>query len=87
MNSFFVTGDAESLPFSAGSFDLVVSSASYQWMGSMRTALSEANRVLSHKGFFVSSLFGAQTLNELRDVFNAATDHNGRFNHFKYQDF
>ena len=59
-------GDAESLPFAAGSFDLVLSTSTFQWLPRLDAALAEVRRVLSPGGTFVLALFGEETLAELR---------------------
>jgi malonyl-CoA O-methyltransferase len=64
-----VNADAECLPFAAGSFDLVLSTSTYQWLGSLDAAFSEARRVLAPGGVFCFALFGEQTLFELRESY------------------
>jgi malonyl-CoA O-methyltransferase len=59
-------GDAESLPFAAGSFDLVLSTSTFQWLPGLDAALAEVRRVLAPGGTFVLALFGEDTLSELR---------------------
>ncbi len=59
-------GDAESLPFPAASFDLVVSTSTFQWLPRLDRALSEVRRVLAPGGAFCLALFCADTLAELR---------------------
>jgi ubiquinone/menaquinone biosynthesis C-methylase UbiE len=48
-----VGGDAETLPFSAGAFDLVVSSSSFHYWPSPRSGLAEVHRVLRPSGVLV----------------------------------
>uniref|UniRef100_C6E5C8 Malonyl-[acyl-carrier protein] O-methyltransferase n=1 Tax=Geobacter sp. (strain M21) TaxID=443144 RepID=C6E5C8_GEOSM len=67
-----VNADAESLPFAAGSFDLVLSTSTYQWLSSLDQAFSEASRVLAPGGLFCFALFGERTLFELRDSYRSA---------------
>lgn len=64
-----IAADAQALPFSNGTFDLVVSNAAYQWVSNLPLAFKEAQRVLKEKGIFIFSCFGKRTLRELRDCF------------------
>lgn len=65
----FLTGDAERLPCAAGSFDLVVSTSTFQWLERLELAFAEIHRVLVPGGCFSFALFGEQTLYELRDSY------------------
>lgn len=67
-----VNADAERLPFAAGSFDLVLSSSTFQWLTSLDQAFAEVQRVLAPGGLFCFALFGEKTLFELRDSYKAA---------------
>ena len=67
-----VNADAESLPFATGSFDLVVSTSTFQWLGSLDRAFAEAKRVLAPRGLFCFALFGERTLFELRGSYQQA---------------
>jgi malonyl-CoA O-methyltransferase len=67
-----VTADAEHLPFASSSFDLVLSTSTFQWLSSLDTALAEAYRVLSPGGLFCFALFGEKTLFELRSSYKTA---------------
>jgi len=67
-----VNADAESLPFASGSFDLVLSTSTYQWLPSLDQAFAEARRVLAPGGLFCFALFGEKTLFELRDSYRSA---------------
>lgn len=73
-----LTGDAEHLPFSAGSFDLVLSSSTFQWLPTLDAAFGEALRVLAPGGTFCFALFGAGTLHELRSSYRRALEAAGR---------
>jgi malonyl-CoA O-methyltransferase len=68
----FVTADAENLPFAAASFDLVVSTSTFQWLETLEPAFKELHRVLKPGGRFCFALFGRQTLFELRDSYRLA---------------
>lgn len=71
-NHLYVQGDAEKLPFAEGTFDLVVSTSTYQWLSVLDLAFSEANRVLAPGGLFLFALFGEGTLSELRSSYQRA---------------
>ncbi|HEY6874689.1 MAG TPA: methyltransferase domain-containing protein [Geobacteraceae bacterium] len=67
-----MTADAERLPFAAESFDLVLSTSTFQWLTTLDAAFGEAFRVLAPGGLFFFSLFGGQTLHELRSSYRRA---------------
>lgn len=64
-NIKFLVGDGERLPLSDSTFDLIVSSASLQWMD-YKKVFSEAKRTLNVNGVFCFSTFGPKTLLELK---------------------
>jgi malonyl-CoA O-methyltransferase len=61
-----VCGDAESLPFADGSFDLVFSNLMLQWCVELEVAFAELQRVLRPGGLLMFTSFGPDTLRELR---------------------
>lgn len=67
-----VIGDAEQLPFKAGSFDLVVSASALQWVGNLSTALHEMRRVVRPGGNITLAFFCDGTLAELQACFRDA---------------
>lgn len=67
-----VSGDAEQLPFADASFDLVVSTSTFQWLHCLDVCFGEVRRVLRPGGRFVFSLFGQGTLLELQESWRAA---------------
>lgn len=69
-----LTADAEHLPFSDGSFDLVLSTSTFQWLTSLDAAFGEAFRALAAGGTFFFALFGERTLHELRTSYRLALD-------------
>jgi malonyl-CoA O-methyltransferase len=71
---YCVEGDAESLPFADGSFDLVVSTSTFQWLDVLDTAFAEAQRVLVQGGTFLFALFGEGTLHELKSSYRRALE-------------
>lgn len=58
--------DFEALPFTEGSFDLVVSTLALHWVNDLPGALIQIRRILKPDGLMLASLFGGNTLNELR---------------------
>jgi malonyl-CoA O-methyltransferase len=66
--------DAEALPFRAGTFDLVLSTSTFQWLPRLGPALAEARRVLAPEGTLCLALFGERTLRELRDAWRASAN-------------
>ena len=67
-----VCGDAETLPFRDNSFDMVVSTSTYQWLNPLATSFAEVWRVLKPGGRFCFALFGEKTLFELKDSYSTA---------------
>ncbi|ATX78464.1 malonyl-CoA O-methyltransferase [Mariprofundus aestuarium] len=60
------SGNAASLPFKSGSFDLVTSNLAMQWVPEPELMLAEMRRVLAPGGLILFSTFGRRTLSELR---------------------
>ncbi|MDD3293840.1 MAG: methyltransferase domain-containing protein [Geobacteraceae bacterium] len=73
-DKLFVEGDAERLPFADCSFDLVISTSTFQWLNTLKPAFCEAMRVLSSGGSFRFALFGCDTLHELRTSYRSASN-------------
>ncbi|TLS76915.1 malonyl-ACP O-methyltransferase BioC [Mariprofundus erugo] len=63
-----VGGDAATLPFRSGCFDLVCSNLAMQWVGDPQLMLAEMRRVLAPGGLMLFSTFGRRTLSELRQT-------------------
>ena len=61
----WILADGNNLPFSNGSFDILVSNLAYQWAGDLSRAFSEARRVLLPNGVLIGTLFGYNTCQEL----------------------
>jgi len=76
-----VCADVEQLPFADNVFDLVFSSLSMQWCNDLNVAFLEAKRVLKPGGLFLFSIFGPDTLKELRHSWGKvdAANHVNRF--------
>jgi SAM-dependent methyltransferase len=64
--------DEEVLPFAEGAFDLVVSNLSLHWINDLPGTLMQLRRTLRPDGLFLGSMFGSDTLAELRDCLIAA---------------
>jgi SAM-dependent methyltransferase len=67
-----VIGDEEALPFAAGSFDLVVSTLGLHWTNDLPGALWQICRVLRPDGLLLATLFGGETLWQLREALTLA---------------
>jgi malonyl-CoA O-methyltransferase len=77
-----VRADAYSLPFQAGSFDLVFSSLMLQWCDDLDAVFAEIARVLKPGGVLLFSTFGPGTLAELREAWSASDAPGNHVNHF-----
>lgn len=62
-----VVVDFERLPFAEDSFDLVVSILALHWVNDLPGTLIQIRRALKPDGLFLGALFGAGTLQELRE--------------------
>ncbi len=58
--------DPEQLPFAEGAFNLIVSPLALHWVNDLPGALIQLRRALEPDGLMLASLFGGETLNELR---------------------
>ena len=67
-----VGGTLDALPLAAQQVDLVWSNAALHWLDALPDALKEFNRVLRVGGLLMFSLFGPDTLKELRRAIQAA---------------
>jgi NADH dehydrogenase [ubiquinone] 1 alpha subcomplex assembly factor 5 len=64
--------DEESLPFAENSLDLVVSALSLHWINDVPGLLAQIYYCLKPDGLLLASLFGGETLIELRDSLTSA---------------
>lgn len=74
----FVTADAEYLPFAESSFDLVVSTSTFQWLESLEPSFIRIRQSLSPGGRFCFALFGSKTLFELKESYRSALTELGK---------
>lgn len=58
--------DPEYLPFAPGSFELIVSPLALHWINDLPGALIQLRLALKPDGLLLASLFGGETLHELR---------------------
>ena len=72
----FVCADAEQLPLTDHSADLLFSNVTLQWCDDLDRVFSEFNRVLRPGGLLLFSSFGPDTLHELRHSWRAVDSHN-----------
>lgn len=63
-----VAADEEWLPFAGGRFDLILSCLDLHWVNDLPGALIQLRRALKPDGLLLVSLFGGDTLRELRDA-------------------
>ena len=64
--TYFVNVDEERLPFKEKSFDLVYSNLYLHWTNDVLLSFSEIYKVLKPDGLFLASMFGDETLKELK---------------------
>jgi malonyl-CoA O-methyltransferase len=70
----FVCADAEQLPFSDASVDVIYSSLTIQWCLDLDRLFSEFRRVLKPGGLLMFTTFGLMTLKELKASWAAVSD-------------
>ena len=63
-----LVAEPEALPFAAGSFDLVVSNLLLHWTNDLPGALLQLRHILRPDGLLLASLWGGETLGELRQA-------------------
>jgi malonyl-CoA O-methyltransferase len=71
----YVCADIASLPFAAGSFELVWSNLALQWVNDLPRALAEFRRVLRVGGLVSFTTLGPDTLKEIRAAFAGVDRH------------
>ncbi len=64
--------DEEALPFAVNSLDLIISALSLHWVNDIPGLLAQVFHCLKPDGLFLASLFGGETLIELRDCLSSA---------------
>ena len=76
-----VCADAEQLPFSANSFDLITSSLMLQWSNDLSSTLKTCNSTLNGNGKMVFSTFVEGTLLEIKQSWQIVdqSEHTSRF--------
>ncbi|NVK20166.1 MAG: methyltransferase domain-containing protein [Methylocystaceae bacterium] len=67
-----VVADEEFLPFGSEKFDLIVSNLSLHWVNDLPGALVQIYRALKPDGLFIATMFGIETLRELRQCLSDA---------------
>jgi SAM-dependent methyltransferase len=67
-----VAADEEFLPWADQSFDLLISNLVLHGVNDLPGALAQIRRTLRPDGVFLASMFGGETLHELREVMMAA---------------
>jgi len=80
-NIAFDLADAEILPYKSGSFDLVASNTTYQWVENLKRAFAEAARVLKDSGHFAFITFGPDSLMELKKAYKLTVDEKAEYLH------
>ena len=65
-NKSFINLNEENIPFKEKIFDLVLSNLYLHWSNDIYKCLTEINRILKPDGLFLASLFGNETLKELK---------------------
>lgn len=70
---YLLTADGGVLPYKDKVFGMVASNLAYQWIHDIKTAFSEAHRVLRPGGIFIFSTLGTETLKELRYCYAEAS--------------
>lgn len=64
-----IVADEEFLPLAENSLDLVISNLSLHWVNDLPGALAQIRRAIRPDGLLLATLFGGETLRELRTAF------------------
>lgn len=72
-----VVGDEELLPLQENSVNLIISNATLHWVNDLPGCLIQIRHALKEQGLFTASLFGGETLKELRAAIMAVADEYG----------
>jgi len=64
-----IIGTEEYLPFKEKSLDLVISNLSLHWVNDLPSTFLQVRKCLKDDGVFIGSMFGTDTLQELRSAF------------------
>ncbi len=72
----FICADAEQLPYSDHSIDMIISNVSLQWCSNLELALREFQRVIKPGGLLMFTTFGPDTLKELRSSWSGVDNYN-----------
>ncbi len=67
-----LVADEEFLPFAPNTFDLIVSNLSLHWVNDLPGSLLQINRCLKPDGLFIGTMFGIESLRELRQCLSEA---------------
>ena len=67
----FLCADAECLPLRSQSVDLLISNLAFQWCGNLEKAFGDIKRILQPEGQFAFTIFGTDTLHELKSAWQA----------------
>ncbi len=70
-NIFQLQADEEHLPFSAGSFDLIIANMTLHWVNDVPGVLQQIQQLLRPGGLFLCAFCGGNTLCELQQSFLA----------------
>ena len=71
----FIAGEAAFLPFADQSVDFIFSNLTLHWCIDLKQVFQEIYRVLKPGGFFLFSVMGTDTLQELRDCWRKVDDY------------
>lgn len=69
-----VQADTKELPFRPDSFDLIVSNLTFQWLGDLGRVFRDIYCALKNNGSLYFTIFGPQTLKELKTIFPALNE-------------
>lgn len=66
LRNLHLVGDEEYIPLQPNSLDLVISSLGLHWVNDLPGAMSQCRTALKPDGLFLATMFGGETLRELR---------------------
>ncbi len=69
-----ICADTEFLPIKPFTFDLIISSFTFQWCKNLKKVFSDIKKLLTDKGVFIFSTVGPDTLIEVKNIFKEIDD-------------
>jgi SAM-dependent methyltransferase len=77
-NSRSTIADEELIPFATNSFDIIISTLNLHWVNDLPGSLAQLHHTLKEDGMIIASMFGIETLRELKQAIMASSIENNQ---------